>query len=64
MPSRFDDADQAFNQSSRDLDGSMTWGSYDRGQEIWLGALARGWVGLVAGAFALLGIALLLAWLL
>jgi hypothetical protein len=42
----------------------MTWGSYDRGQEIWLGALARGWGGWVAGAVALVGIALLLVWLL
>jgi len=64
MPSRLDDADDAFNRSSRDQHGSMTWGSYDRGQEIWLGVLGRGWIGWVAVAVALVGIALLLVWLL
>jgi hypothetical protein len=42
----------------------MTWGSYDRGQEIWLGVLGRGWIGWVAAAVALVGVALLLVWLL
>jgi hypothetical protein len=42
----------------------MTWGSYDRGQEIWLGVLGRGWVGWAFGGFAVAVLVLLLIWLL
>jgi hypothetical protein len=61
---RLDSADEAFVSSYRDPDGSVTWGSYDRGLVAWDGVLGRGWVGLVAVAIAAAGIVVLLVWLL
>ena len=56
--SRFDKATEAWRRSSRDPDGSMTWGSTGRGDEVFWGTLFSGWRGLLLGA---IGIAVLIA---
>jgi hypothetical protein len=55
---RFDEANEAQGRSSRDPDGSMSWGSAGRGDEVFWGTLFSGWPGLVVGT---IGVALLIA---
>ena len=59
---RFESADEALGRTSRDPDGSMSWGSASRGDEVFWGILSRGWVGLVAGALGVVALIALLVW--
>jgi hypothetical protein len=61
---RFESADEALGRTSRDADGSMSWGSASRGDEVFWGTLSRGWVGLVAGAIGVAAIVAVVVWLL
>jgi hypothetical protein len=60
---RFDEAAEAWGRSSRDPDGSMTYGSMGRGDEVFWGTLFSGWPGLVVGALGVAGLIALLVWL-
>jgi hypothetical protein len=61
--SRLDRATEAWGRSSRDPDGSMSYGAAARGDEVFWGVLSSGWVGLAAGALGVAGVIALLVWL-
>jgi hypothetical protein len=59
---RFDRATDAWRRSSRDPDGSLSWGSAGRGDEAFWGTLFAGWPGLVVGAIAVAALIAVLVW--
>jgi hypothetical protein len=61
---RFDRASEAWRRSSRDPDGSLSWGSASRGDEVFWGTLFGGWIGLLIGAVGVAGVIALLVWML
>ena len=60
---RLDEAAEAWGRSSRDPDGSMSWGSVGRGDEVFWGTLFSGWAGVLVGALGVAGLIALLVWL-
>jgi hypothetical protein len=63
MANRFDEMDDALARGSRDPDGSMTWGSAARGDQMLWAALSRGWVGWASTVIGVAALLALVVWL-